>query len=168
MAVLWRSMESSGTPDEGYQDDTVVLTAKGGMLDKNTLFEKHVRVSANMPSDTQRKAEVKRVWGDRRKGDGSIVVGQRGKRNKKDIYGTLRPDDCTIMFATLQGFQETNAWIEKNITKSNGKAKVPILGGCVVVSWKMDTFEFDTLDAGFLVLGIRVGKAAFVEFGSSD
>lgn len=165
MAVLWRSMEHGGQIDDGFQNDTLEL--KGGMLDRNSFFEKHVRISETMPSDTQMKTEVKRVWGDRRKSDGAAVEGGRGTRSKHAVYGSLKPAGSSIVFLTHAAFAETNAWIEKFVTKSGGETRVPLLGGATVVSWSMDTFVYEVVDAGYLVLGIRVGKSAWVELGDS-
>jgi hypothetical protein len=166
MAVLWRGMEHNGKPYEGYYEDSVALT--GAMKDKNTFFEKHVRISNPLPSDTKMKEEVKRVWTDRQKRDNARVVGQRGTRTKKEIYGGGGASGSGILFITLEGFMETSAWIEKNVLKGGGKIRVPLLGGAKVVTWSQDTFQYEVIDSGALFLGIRVGQEAFVEFGESD
>lgn len=166
MAVLWRGMEHTGSPYTGYQDDTA--TPAQAMKDKNTFFEKHVRISNPLPSDTKMKEEVKRVWTDRQKRDNAAVVGGRGTRTKKEIYGGGGAPGSGILFITLEGFMETSAWIEKNVSKGGGKIRVPLLGGGKVVTWTESTFQYEVIEAGALFLGIRVGEEAFVEFGSSD
>lgn len=165
MAVLWRSMENHGDIDDGYQGNTAVLA--GGMRDRNTFFEKHIRISATLPSDTDMKVEVKRVWGDRRKGGNALVQGSRGTRTKNEVYGKLTPAASGILFATTDGFMAINAWIDEYVNRSKGNWQVPIPGGAVSVSWSMETFTYEVINAGFLVLGIRVGSTADVEFGTS-
>lgn len=164
MAVLWRSMEAS-TADEGYQDDTAVLPNK--LQSRNTFFEKHVRISETLPSQTQMKTEVKRVFVDRNQSPKTKVVGGRGIRPKADVYGISKASGSSMLFTTLKGFLQTNAYIERNISKDSGAAHVPILGGGIVVSWDDAAKVYTVVDAGYMVLGIRVGKQAFVEMGSS-
>jgi hypothetical protein len=166
MAVLWRGMENNGKPQTGYYDDS--LTLKGALADKNTFFEKHVRISNPLPSDTKMKEEVKRVWTDRQKRDNARVLGQRGTRTKKEVYGGGGASGSGILFVTLEAFMATSAWIEENVKKGGGKVKVPLLGGATVVTWTEDTFQYEVVDAGHMYLGIRIGNEAFVEFGESD
>lgn len=164
MAVLWRNNENSGTPDASYNDNHVVPS--GTFADKNTFLEKHVRVFPdNIPSETELKKMAKDVYDYRNSSPATQVTSIAGpSKRKDDLFGKNKPSKSTTYFIDLKGFQQTNAFIEKNVTKTKGNQKVPIYGGGVVVTY--DGANYSIIRTGYLILGIRVGQATSFNYGS--
>ncbi len=162
MAVLWRSMENKGVIDARYREDSDASPSLTGKVSqKNTFLEKHLRICDPLPSEIDMKAIVKQVSDDRQKSKNSTVPSVTGvtDKTKKDLYGSLKPGANTTLFIGLAGFQETNAWIEKNVTAST-HAEVPILGNGVVVTYDRTTSTYSVVKSGKLKLSIAVGNEA--------
>lgn len=162
MAVLWRSNESTSGPDARYRNDgDPSPTVSGAAGQKNTFLEKHLRICDPLPSEAQMKEIVKKVFDDRQKSKGSLVKSVTGPsdKTKQQLYGGIKPPANSTYFVSLAGFQETNAWIEKNVTTSNKHAEVPILGGGVVVTYDNVTGTYAITKAGKIKLSIGVGSS---------
>lgn len=160
MAVLWRGNEhGGGTPDARYRQDGDATPALPGQFGaKNTFFEKHVRVSAKLPPVDEMKTAVKAIYDARHKSPGTLVASVAGpQKKKKELFGGIKPPANTTLFVTLQGFQEINAWIEKNVPASVQHKAVPILGGGHLVTYHGATNSFTVTTAGTMTLDIRVG-----------
>jgi len=165
MAVLWRSGESSGTPDARYRPDGDPAPVVSGVAgQKNTFLEKHLRICNPMPTEIEMKQIVKKVYDDRQKSKNSSVKSVTGQsKTKQQIYGGLTPSANSTYFIDLAGFQETNAWIEKNVTASNKHAQVPILGSGVVVTYDSTNASYTVSKAGKVKLSIAVGNSTDFE-----
>lgn len=165
MAVLWRSNESTGTPDFRYREDSDPSpTVTGVAGQKNTFLEKHLRICDPMPSESDMKNIVKKVFDDRQKSKNAPVQSVTGPtKTKQQIYGGIKPPANSTYFIGLAGFQETNAWIEKNVTTSDKHAQVPILGNGVVVTYDDATATYSVTKAGKVKLSIAVGNSSGFE-----
>jgi hypothetical protein len=166
VAVLWRSNEGSGAADARYRadsDPSPVVTGKAA--EKNTFVEKHLRISDPLPTEAEMKAIVKKIYDDRQKGPNQFVQSVNGPSDKKkqQLYGSIKPPANSTFFIGLAGFQETNAWIEKNVTSSNAHVQVPILGNGVVVTYDGATNSYSIVKAGKFKASIAVGATASFE-----
>src|SRR5699024_9355317 len=153
MAVFWRSNENTGAPDARYRAEygpTPLVAGAAGQ--KNTFLEKHLRICNPLPSEAEMKRIVKQVYDDRQKAKTAKVKSVAGPsdKTKKQLYGNIKPPANSTYFVELAGFQETNAWIEKNINASSTHAQVPILGGGVVVTYKKNNNTYDVRRAGMI------------------
>jgi hypothetical protein len=166
MAVLWRSNENTDSPDARYREDSDPSPAVPGVAgQKNTFLEKHLRIRDPLPSEEDMKKIVKKVYDDRQKNKNSPVQSVTGPsdKTKQQLYGGIKPPANSTYFIGLAGFQETNAWIEKNVTTSNKHAEVPILGDGVVVTYDDATKTYVTTKAGKIKLSIAVGNTTDFE-----
>ena len=164
MAVLWRSNESN-SPDFRYREDSDPSpTVTGVAGQKNTFLEKHLRICEPLPSEADMKTIVKKVFDDRQQNKNVMVQSVTGpSKTKQQLYGNIKPPANSTFFIGLAGFQETNAWIEANISASNKHAEVPILGNGVVVTYNDSTATYTVTNAGKVKLSIAVGGSTDFE-----
>jgi len=165
MAVLWRSNENTGAPDARYREDGDASPTVAGVAgQKNTFLEKHLRICNPLPSEDQMKQIVKQVYDDRQKAKNALVPSVTGpSKPKQQIYGGIKPPASSTYFIGLAGFQETNAWIEQNVSASNKHAEVPILGDGVAMTYDPTTMTYQTTKAGKIKLSIAVGGSTDFE-----
>ena len=157
MAVLWQSME--GAADERWSSGPSPVQSNA-MKEKNTFLEKHLRIMDPLPSEQKMKETVQEIHGDRNRGPNARVKSTRvhlaAATKKSAVYGGLRPGGNTTLFIGIAGFQEINAYIEKNITTS-GNYNIPILGNGTVVTWTQDGGQLEIVKTGTMHLRIKVG-----------
>jgi cytochrome oxidase Cu insertion factor (SCO1/SenC/PrrC family) len=166
MAVLWRSNENTSDPDARYREDNDPSPAVAGVAgQKNTFLEKHLRICDPLPSEEDMKKIVKKVYDDRQRSKSSRVQSVTGPsdKTKQQLYGGIKPPANSTYFIGLAGFQETNAWIEKNVSASNKHAEVPILGDGVVVTYDNSTMTYAITKAGKIRLSVAVGNSTDFE-----
>lgn len=166
MAVLWRSNEEKGDPDFRYREDSDPTPPVPGLVgQKNTFLEKHLRICDPLPSEDDMKRIVKKVFDDRQKSKNSKVQSVTGPsdKTKQQIYGGIVPPANSTYFIGLAGFQETNAWIEKNVSSSDKHVQIPILGNGVVVTYDNATTNYTITKAGKVKVSVAVGNSTDFE-----